>query len=430
MAGTTQHLNIVDTENLNLDNNSSDKEELDMDKMVNEITEDIDTLFLEYNEETDTLPSVNISRQVENISGKVEHNPRSVEKRVKKNRDRKKVLPDESPNILSDRLPEILPDIEKKTETTPEKISTKHPLSYTRACRLVTEGIDENGNFGVCYRATCTFAHSLEEFQPPICKFGSTCRFLKLSKDSDPKNVCKFKHSSETLKKWIKRAGIDLKLPETSEMSHRPCESKPASSPDEEPENMYSKPCQYVTDTDKGGVCYREGCTFAHSIDQLKPRQCQHGEECKLFNGRVDPVTKKVLNTKCSYSHPKESFSDWLDRTGFAMSLPQTSEFSHQPLSKEEFEKMEEAKKAEKEPKKERLLKKEIFKKEKVLKSEAKFGSKVESKVEIKKENTKSKSFDAGEKLVIEVPSEEAKKEAFLSAMRAGIFNIDIIVKK
>jgi hypothetical protein len=69
----------------------------------------------------------------------------------------------------------------------PEKVSNH--LKKTKFCQVL---IDK----GHCNRAVCNFAHSLNEIVFPECAFRDNCR---------KKNVCKFKHPSETNDIYKKR---------------------------------------------------------------------------------------------------------------------------------------------------------------------------------------------------------------------------------
>ena len=99
-------------------------------------------------------------------------------------------------------------------------------LKCTKACTHVTTKND-NGDFGTCYRETCSFAHSVDEWQPPKCQFGSTCRIRhgRVNKDCvvDPNTKCKFIHDDESVTNWKKRTGqLIPDLPSTNEDSRKP----------------------------------------------------------------------------------------------------------------------------------------------------------------------------------------------------------------
>lgn len=112
-----------------------------------------------------------------------------------------------------------------------EKIAAS--LKYTKACRAVTGPMTnprkgEDAKFGVCTRETCTFAHSQEELNAPMCRFDPYCRIVNGKRDRItnkiiPNTKCKFRHSFETINEWIFRSGVNRPpLPPTSEHSRKP----------------------------------------------------------------------------------------------------------------------------------------------------------------------------------------------------------------
>lgn len=116
-----------------------------------------------------------------------------------------------------------------------EKIAKS--LACTKACHNVVRD-KETGEFGVCWRKVCTFAHSDEELQPPQCSFDLTCRFKHGRNDRKtrrliPGSQCKFHHSDETIEEYYKRSGTKRPdLPPTSEKTRKIPEDKNASKPD------------------------------------------------------------------------------------------------------------------------------------------------------------------------------------------------------
>lgn len=122
------------------------------------------------------------------------------------------------------------------TVTDPRTIAFNHmadkdkiakALSYTKVCRNIQRD-PKTGKFGVCYRAYCTFAHSIDEFQPALCSFDSACRF-KYGRVIDwntrtiaPGSKCKFRHSDETIDQYYARSGMTRPdLPLTNEETRK-----------------------------------------------------------------------------------------------------------------------------------------------------------------------------------------------------------------
>lgn len=119
---------------------------------------------------------------------------------------------------------------------------------------------------------------------------------------------------------------------------------------------VYTKPCNNVLKkvNEQTGqvcadyrVCQRDVCTFAHSFSELKLPPCGYGDNCNRKYGSMDPCTRKVdTSRKCQFFHPSETTDQFYIRTGCEKpDLPQTSEKSWLPKSKQ----MKEAMKAEQE---------------------------------------------------------------------------------
>jgi hypothetical protein len=82
-------------------------------------------------------------------------------------------------------------------------------LKYTRPCNNIAK--DQAGEYGVCTRSVCTFAHSKAQFVPKTCNFLEKCRNMH----------CVFFHpDSETRNEFLERSGIDL--PDTHENTYKP----------------------------------------------------------------------------------------------------------------------------------------------------------------------------------------------------------------
>ena len=114
-----------------------------------------------------------------------------------------------------------------------DKARIASSLTRTKACRLVTEPFvspkeGEEPKFGVCTRPHCSFAHSVEELQAPICGFDGNCRFINGKIDNKtrkkiPGSQCRFWHAHETICEWLKRSGVERDpLPDTNDLSRQP----------------------------------------------------------------------------------------------------------------------------------------------------------------------------------------------------------------
>ena len=74
---------------------------------------------------------------------------------------------------------------------------------YTKACTRCL--LQQNGQYGVCTKVNCSFAHSLDELKDRICRFDTRCK----------NDTCSYKHSNETRVQWSSRTKTCLPaLPE------------------------------------------------------------------------------------------------------------------------------------------------------------------------------------------------------------------------
>ena len=92
---------------------------------------------------------------------------------------------------------------------TDENFEEKNVINYmTKPCRNVTNNKNGIGP-GICYRKKCTFAHSIEEWRIPVCRYDYNCRYFYGKYNSFgyiiKGSVCRFKHTSETIDEWLKR---------------------------------------------------------------------------------------------------------------------------------------------------------------------------------------------------------------------------------
>lgn len=85
--------------------------------------------------------------------------------------------------------------------------------------------------------------------------------------------------------------------------------------------NVKTRACWHIQRGDDGkyGVCTHLGCTFAHSLSELRPPECRFGEDCH--------------NETCRFWHPFESKLEFFERrTDLEMpDLPETSEETYKP---------------------------------------------------------------------------------------------------
>ena len=123
----------------------------------------------------------------------------------------------------------------------------------------------------------------------------------------------------------------------------------PFKPPERTPQSLeYTRPCKHVVENkkdDKYGVCYREKCTFAHSLDELKLAECSFGDNCMFIEEKLDFRTNRIKI--CMFKHPFETKDEYFRRTGKQIDLPKTALETRKPkqarpkrLSPRELEKV------------------------------------------------------------------------------------------
>ena len=121
-----------------------------------------------------------------------------------------------------------------------DKDKVAKTLSCTKACRNIKMD-PETRKFGVCYRAYCTFAHSMDELQPALCSFDNVCHFKhgriidRNTRTIAQGSKCKFRHSDETINQYYARSGMTCPdLPMTNEETRKIQLEQPKKQPKEE----------------------------------------------------------------------------------------------------------------------------------------------------------------------------------------------------
>jgi len=108
-----------------------------------------------------------------------------------------------------------------------DKESVAKKLKCTKACNFVLKN-PITGKYGTCYRSICTFAHSLEELNDPMCEFNRMCRYkhgrYNKNGEFDVTLKCTFRHISETREEWLERT--EKTLPDLPKTLSKPVEEK------------------------------------------------------------------------------------------------------------------------------------------------------------------------------------------------------------
>lgn len=105
-----------------------------------------------------------------------------------------------------------------------------------------------------CTFKGCTFAHSLDEFNPKECFTGDYCEDMK----------CQYFHPTlESKREFLERTG----QPMPKEKEEKKEEDIPKHITNYRT-NYRTRGCKYVE------YCANSDCTYAHSLEELQPREC------------------------------------------------------------------------------------------------------------------------------------------------------------
>lgn len=166
----------------------------------------------------------------------------------------------------------------------------------------------------------CQSAHYADEYRIPICVFldfceEKGCKYFhpsRQTKENFMESVPKFKYISEAEK--VEKDKNMEKIEKEKVMSLlRPLEHpNPLAVPSSPPvfSNRYTKLCDFV----KKGMCRKNGCPFAHSLDDLILKGITSSQEKRLFlektGNKVDeiymrPSYKNCIDRKIEYDQFK-----------------------------------------------------------------------------------------------------------------------------
>ncbi len=126
------------------------------------------------------------------------------------------------------------------------------------------------------------------------------CRYFKKYGKCN-RNYCTFAHSEEEL-------GTEIK----ERINDSYCVPEKINDPIEFSKSLEkTKMCRNIA---RYGNCTRDVCTYAHSLEELRPKKCIFGDECKY----IDSKTRS-----CRYIHPFEDLSQYAERTGYKEPNPE-----------------------------------------------------------------------------------------------------------
>ena len=180
----------------------------------------------------------------------------------------------------------------------------------------------------------------------------------------------------------------------------------------------------------KFGVCSRKYCTFAHSMDELRPASCSFDLSCRFKHGRIIDWASRTISpgSKCKFLHSDETINQYYARSGMTPpDLPPTSEYTRK--IPEQPEKITEEKQvSRKEYDSDSSSSSESEEEEESSEEE----EEEEEKRRLKKKHKVRKNKNSSSKndiQVIRVPTQELAEIALNAAFDRGQFNIQVIIE-
>lgn len=177
----------------------------------------------------------------------------------------------------------------------------------------------------ICNVKNCFYAHSLEELVIKNCLFNDNCKNIyvdnRIFYNKDPKNICNFIHDNETKSNYKFRLGFSKDLyidetPKSKKILERTDVFNILSDKNKIQNNlMFTKLCKYFKENLE--CPHKDGCRFAHSIDQLRISNCLFNNKCRLVkfqNGMIINVSKTKF---CDHLHDGlETLESYYSRIG------------------------------------------------------------------------------------------------------------------
>jgi hypothetical protein len=97
---------------------------------------------------------------------------------------------------------------------------------------------------------------------------------------------------------------------------------------------QFTQPCKHLKQDAQGvwTACFREVCTFAHSLDEYKCPPCQFDKNCRFRYGRYNNQGVLDKQAACRFKHGNETVEQWCNRIQKPLPhLPQTNEQTRKP---------------------------------------------------------------------------------------------------
>jgi transposase len=207
---------------------------------------------------------------------------------------------------------------------------------------------------------------------------------------------------------------------------------------------QFTQPCKYLKQDDQGvwTACFREVCTFAHSLDEYKCPPCQFDKNCRFRYGRYNNQGVLDKQAACRFKHGNETVEQWCNRIQKPLPhLPQTNEETRKPKKEESLDKepldcpQEERRIPMHKPIVHPLVRKNkvrsaSFELEHPRKEKTnRYTSDSESESDYKSRKRRERKNNKQPERIVRVPTEALAKMALTSLFEQGVFNVKVVIE-
>lgn len=148
-----------------------------------------------------------------------------------------------------------------------------------------------------CVRSKCTFAHSIDTWDPEICVYGNRCNKMRVCRRLHPRDTKD--NREKTLFNVLKRIGVHMDL----------YKKEPDLIIVEKSNKNTRVLCPNVRNKN---ICFDKECVKAHTKDEWEPGQCENPEcadsKCEKKHGLEHSVeTDEIEHSSANGDHERSS---------------------------------------------------------------------------------------------------------------------------
>ena len=207
---------------------------------------------------------------------------------------------------------------------------------------------------------------------------------------------------------------------------------------------QFTQPCKHLKQDAQGvwTACFREVCTFAHSLDEYKCPPCQFDKNCRFRYGRYNNQGVLDKQAACRFKHGNETVEQWCNRIQKPLPhLPQTNEQTRKPKKEESLDKEPlDCPQEERRIPMHKPIVYPLVRKNKVMSTSFelehprkektnRYTSDSESESDYKSRKRRERKNNKQPERIVRVPTEALAKMALTSLFEKGVFNVKVVIE-